>query len=302
MGGAIFNLYGTVSIDNSTLTGNTAAGGDRGPGGGGYGTPGSAYGGAVLNLDGTVNVSDSTIANNTVTDDGGGATSGGSDGVYSPTLSRPEAASATPGVEHDGSAIYNLSFGLTPSGGAVAAIVHIVDSILAGDPRFGNALGNNQVAGTAEVISAGANFVQSYHALGGAALTGSQFLPVGIGGLRHRRAPLARRAATRTRLTARLAGAGHHRTLVLVVRVRGRAAQAKGARGLVQLRVGRDVLSTAPLVGGRATFRLPSLISTRRLRKIRAVFDGYVLDKDGADLVSSSAASMPSKLPRHSAS
>ncbi len=61
MGGAIFNLLGTVNIVNSTITGNTALGG---------GIPnafdgsGSGYGGGLFNLNGSVTVVNSTFAAN----------------------------------------------------------------------------------------------------------------------------------------------------------------------------------------------------------------------------------------------
>jgi hypothetical protein len=60
MGGAIFNMQGTVTIRNSTITANTAVGGtdsvtDHGKG----------IAGALFNLSGDVNVLDSTIAANT---------------------------------------------------------------------------------------------------------------------------------------------------------------------------------------------------------------------------------------------
>lgn len=61
-GGAIFNMYGTTTLINTTLASNIAQGGGNGA---------SGYGGAVFNLDGTLNVTSSTIAYNEAT--GGGA-------------------------------------------------------------------------------------------------------------------------------------------------------------------------------------------------------------------------------------
>lgn len=66
MGGAIFNRGGTVRITNSTITGNTAAGGLSGDGA----SRGMALGGGVFNLGGTVSVNSSTSAGNRA-DDGG---------------------------------------------------------------------------------------------------------------------------------------------------------------------------------------------------------------------------------------
>ena len=86
MGGAIFNIAGTVAITNSTLTGNSAGGGgiNRGfnkP----YGTPGKGLGGAVFNLNGTVNLTNDTIDANTASTDGGAVFNLGSDTAKSIT-------------------------------------------------------------------------------------------------------------------------------------------------------------------------------------------------------------------------
>jgi hypothetical protein len=67
MGGAIFNHQGEVTIVNSTLSGNTAAGGSTGSGGG----PGDGFGGAIFNLNGSVDATSSTLAFNTA--EAGGA-------------------------------------------------------------------------------------------------------------------------------------------------------------------------------------------------------------------------------------
>lgn len=64
MGGAIFNLAGTVILVNSTITGNSAVGGS------GSGLA-QALGGGLFNLNGTVNVVNSTFAANTA--DAGGS-------------------------------------------------------------------------------------------------------------------------------------------------------------------------------------------------------------------------------------
>ena len=62
MGGAIFNMEGTLTINNSTLSGNAAVGGASTPA---LADPGKGIGGAVFNLSGTVTVIASTIAANT---------------------------------------------------------------------------------------------------------------------------------------------------------------------------------------------------------------------------------------------
>jgi hypothetical protein len=59
MGGAIFNMQGTLTINNSTLAANSAIGGNLNDP-----DPGKGIGGAVFNLNGTVTTSDSTFALN----------------------------------------------------------------------------------------------------------------------------------------------------------------------------------------------------------------------------------------------
>lgn len=73
LGGAIFNYAGTLTLINSTLSGNTAQGGAGGhngsPGDGGAGIAangGSGYGGAIFNEGGSVTLLASTVASNTV--------------------------------------------------------------------------------------------------------------------------------------------------------------------------------------------------------------------------------------------
>ncbi len=77
MGGAVFNDQGQVTLDNSTLSDDSAVGG-LGGGNGSIiccpGADGQGLGGAVFNLNGTVATDSSTIAYNTA--DGGG-------GIYS---------------------------------------------------------------------------------------------------------------------------------------------------------------------------------------------------------------------------
>ena len=67
MGGAIFNDGGTLTISNSTISGNTTIGGTGGTGttAAEKGTAGSGFGGGIFNLKGTVSVRNSTIADNT---------------------------------------------------------------------------------------------------------------------------------------------------------------------------------------------------------------------------------------------
>jgi len=77
LGGAIFNSAGTVTLTQSTISGNTALGGSSGTYGGGEGEPGSAYGAGLFSRNGLVTISSTTIANNVLS----GQTVGGA-GVF----------------------------------------------------------------------------------------------------------------------------------------------------------------------------------------------------------------------------
>ncbi|HEY1286189.1 MAG TPA: choice-of-anchor Q domain-containing protein, partial [Solirubrobacterales bacterium] len=65
MGGAIFNMQGELTLENSTLTGNQALGGEDNVEDGGKG-----MGGAIFNLSGSVTATGSTLADNTADSDG----------------------------------------------------------------------------------------------------------------------------------------------------------------------------------------------------------------------------------------
>jgi hypothetical protein len=65
MGGAIFNMQGTVTITNSTLAADSASGGS-----GTIADPGKGFGGAVFNLSGSFTAVDSTFANDSADFDG----------------------------------------------------------------------------------------------------------------------------------------------------------------------------------------------------------------------------------------
>lgn len=65
MGGAIFNEAGSVSIINSTVTGNSAGGGSGGAGNTYGGSPGSGLGGGLFNHNGILTINNSTFADNT---------------------------------------------------------------------------------------------------------------------------------------------------------------------------------------------------------------------------------------------
>ncbi len=79
LGGAVFNYGGTLAIINSTLAGNTAAGGVVA----GYfgGDAGRGLGGAIFNLNGTIHALHATIASNIAPQGGGAIYSLGDNGV-----------------------------------------------------------------------------------------------------------------------------------------------------------------------------------------------------------------------------
>ncbi len=113
MGGAIFNMGGTVSIINSTLAGNGAFGGSapvqQFSGGGGAG-----LGGAVFNLNGSVQIAYSTLAGNTISGGAGGTLSGyGTGAAY-------------------GGAVFSLAYNGAAATGSTSATLSLEDSILSG--------------------------------------------------------------------------------------------------------------------------------------------------------------------------
>uniref|UniRef100_UPI0028F3EE27 choice-of-anchor Q domain-containing protein n=1 Tax=Paludisphaera soli TaxID=2712865 RepID=UPI0028F3EE27 len=188
MGGAVFNLFGTVTILNSTLSQNVASGGS---GGGSADSPsskngqsGSGFGGGVFNLNGVVNVVNSTLAGNGV----GYALGAGAPGQMS------------------GAAVYCIAMGLTPEGGQAAATVNLGNSILtssnpavpavASFPAYGpttiNAIGPNLLSNVpVEVRDAAVNddqaatyAVRSYRASGAADLLATSSAPRSYTGVR----------------------------------------------------------------------------------------------------------------------
>ncbi len=142
MGGAVFNQGGTITIANSTITGNTAKGG--GSTGGHAAGAGSGFGGGLFNLNGAVTLTNDTIVRNTVA--AGTATNGALVG---------QAA---------GGAMYNLSLSVPayiggPSATATqTATVIVVNSILALSSG-GSDVANNQQSGAATINATGPNIV-----------------------------------------------------------------------------------------------------------------------------------------------
>ncbi|KAA6465232.1 hypothetical protein DYQ86_04615 [Acidobacteria bacterium AB60] len=150
MGGAIFNHGGSLTVLNSTLSGNSATGG-AGTGGSG----GAGFGGAIFNLNGTVSISFSTLDANSVTAGSGG--SGAS-----------------------GGAVYSVGYNLLTG---QAAALQIDNSILAdttGGPdlasdqpsNVASAAGGGQNVATASVTFTGANIVMNAAYTGNGAVNG----------------------------------------------------------------------------------------------------------------------------------
>jgi hypothetical protein len=129
MGGGIFNMFGSLTVINSTLTGNLAQGGSSG---GGNAGSGSGLGGAIFNLDGSLNITFCTVAGNTASTTG---------------------------------AIYNLAYGNSIfNGSAQTATATIIDSILSnttGGVDLVNTDGNGKNTNTATVTLNGPSLVQT---------------------------------------------------------------------------------------------------------------------------------------------
>ena len=284
LGGAIFNLYGTVNAADSTFSGNSAKGGAGC-------NNGSGYGGAIFNLDGTVSLQGVTVAANS-------AASGGA-------------------------AVYNLALGATPTGGGVAATLDLQNTILAGSAADGDALINNGMTGSgaATVAVSGQNLVQSYQAMNGASpatlpalaadpklgalkdnggsvptmalLAGSPAIDAGsnrVLSAAARNSTDARGAGfrrvvnravdlgayeyqppvTATRLSAARGGLGR---TALTARVTATAPGSNAAQGSVDFYVGTTLLGTAPVVAGRARLVVAHLVRARRA--LRAWYTGH---------------------------
>jgi hypothetical protein len=142
MGGAVFTMYGSTTILNSTLADNTAQGGfsgvlgSGGPSSKGPVETGSGLGGGLFNLDGSVSLTYTTIAENEVF------------GAFQEVA--------------EGGAVYNLAFGNTQGGGAATATLSLVNSILGQDQGTDlvNDAENGKQTNTALVLGS-TNLVQS---------------------------------------------------------------------------------------------------------------------------------------------
>lgn len=127
LGGAIFNDGGTLTITNSTLSGNSAVGGNGGDGdrtGGAdfSGQAGGGFGGAIFNRDGSITVTHATIANNSVGTGGGGNADAGGTAIYN--------------LQSNGTAMINIASSIlastgfrstsTNDGGAISGLNNLV--------------------------------------------------------------------------------------------------------------------------------------------------------------------------------
>jgi hypothetical protein len=150
MGGGIFNMFGTLTILNATLSGNSAQGGN----GSGQAGGGSGYGGAIFNLDGNATLTYTTIANNSV--------SHGANGV---NPARDGNA--------DGGGVYNLAYGNTLGGKGNTAILTLNNSVIGQNENYGlshdlvNDAENGKNTNTA-LVNGSSSVVQ-----GGSILTGN---------------------------------------------------------------------------------------------------------------------------------
>ncbi|MDB5314046.1 MAG: hypothetical protein JWO38_8248 [Gemmataceae bacterium] len=146
MGGAIFNEGRTVSLFDSTITGNTAEGGYA-PGAG----AGDAFGGGIFNLDGTVNILSSTVAANTVVA-GPGTVSG----------------------EARGGELYNLSLNVPPTVSGDSNVT-ISNSILGDTAGSSVDVVNDQENNRATISALGPNLITSAVDNLGGTLSGTPF-------------------------------------------------------------------------------------------------------------------------------
>ena len=154
-GGGVANYFGTVTLDRSTVSGNSALGGD-----GGSGAPGE--GGGVANDFGSVYVFNSTVSGN-VSSGGAGTASLGSpcgggmfNGFGSLTLTHSTiTANVVPiGFQQDGGGIFNLGGSVELKNTIVAANAATVDLF---NGEFGDILsdGSNLAGSTSGLIIPG---------------------------------------------------------------------------------------------------------------------------------------------------
>jgi hypothetical protein len=129
-GGAIFNWSGTLNVINSTLLGNSAESSSPGNTGGG------SLGGAILNyLNGTVNVINSTLTRNTVNAVAGAGSGGAIYNYPTATLNLTNSTVFGNSVTSTGHSQGSVGGGITsgPPENRVPGVVNVRNTIIAGN-------------------------------------------------------------------------------------------------------------------------------------------------------------------------
>jgi hypothetical protein len=190
MGGAIFNMFGTLTITNSTLAVNTAQGGSVLLGQGGNG-----FGGAIFNLDGTATLVNDTLAGNHVIAGAGEAADG--DDIYNLALNVGIGNSTTAAVSltnnilagtsapgtHSISDAVNDAEGTSASASITALGTNLVQQdanglfsasigVINGDPRLGPLQNNGGPTPTMEVLASSPVLASGNAGLGSTASNG----------------------------------------------------------------------------------------------------------------------------------
>ena len=143
LGGAIFNMFGSLTVTNSTLAGNTAQGGAV-QNASGAGTAGDAFGGAIFNLD-SLNGAAVTLVNDTLA----------GNYVISPDV---QVAILTNAADD----VYNLALGNNITTGKPASAGVILQANILAGSSSGIDLANtaNATANFAAVLATGPNLTQ----------------------------------------------------------------------------------------------------------------------------------------------
>jgi CSLREA domain-containing protein len=151
LGGAIFNYLGAITLINSTLSGNTAQGGNGGNGTTTGSAGGSGYGGGVFNYNGALTVVAATLNGNTVT--------AGTNGTPAP---------ATP-ADAGGGGIYNL-------GDGALARLSIISSILANTSGTSSDCASSITNSGTTNVTGNNSLIENNNACGSPALTADPML------------------------------------------------------------------------------------------------------------------------------
>ncbi len=136
LGGAVFNLDGTVTLTNSTLANDTALGGQGGLGGQ-NGVAGNGLGGAVFNLNGNVTVLNSTLSGNTA--QGGGAVYNlGDTGTAAVTINNSILANTANGAtDFQANSLYGGPVTSSGSNNIIGSQINFTGSFSSANPQLG---------------------------------------------------------------------------------------------------------------------------------------------------------------------